>query len=468
MYEPLAKEYLDELNVLAKEVQESPELAKYLDEEEEDDYGRLKEIFEPRIGLLYDRLSEKDPLQIIEFERRLLKEDFEGLYLPKILGYSVLRGELNEHSKYKLPQEHFKAVLMAICDSMNFDILKKRIGQSIQMGFAFSSDIWVTNLITPIENKKVRYYLQGQKLPKYRDIATRKVGYARYKKQFRDHNFMTAQFPQNITELNVYWSSLKLFMIYRINLNVDNSSFIPHLKALIENSDFQGTQEHLEILYLYTAYFTLSDENFKHLVTNLERTREAMEDFATRWLQLTLDTHNRSDIDLNAVADQRISGAIDKTRTDRLSEYYKLMDTIHDKGYADEEAQEAVKNFYTQYQGLSLINECVRKTIYNYIHRVMGNIGVGEYTEWFKVTRVFTIYVGIFINQKFNQDVKDLFMIYVRKLLKKYIDKRGRDYQDIKKFVATTFQDLKFLSEKQVVELFKTRRKRKPTPADNK
>jgi hypothetical protein len=76
--------------------------------------------------------------------------------------------------------------------------------------------------------------------------------------------------------------------------------------------------------------------------------------------------------------------------------------------------------------------------------------------------------VGIFINQKFNQDVKDLFMIYVRKLLKKYIDKRGRDYQDIKKFVATTFQDLKFLSEKQVVELFKTRRKRKPTPADNK
>lgn len=465
MYEPLAKEYLDELDALAKEVQESPELAKYLDEEEEEDYGRLKEIFEPRIGLLYDRLSEKDPLQIIEFERRLLKEDFEGLYLPKILGYSVLRGELNEHSKYKLPQEHFKAVLMAICDSMNFDILKKRIGQSIQMGFAFSSDIWVTNLITPIENKKVRYYLQGQKLPKYRDIATRKVGYARYKKQFRDHNFMTAQFPQTVTELNVYWSSLKLFLIYRINLGVDNSSFIPHLKKLIENPDFQGTQEHLEILYLYTAFFNLADADFKHLVTNLERTRDMAEDFATRWLQLTLDTHNRSDIDLNAAADQRVSAAMDKTRNDKLSEYYKLMDIIHTKGYTHEEAQEAVKVFYNQYQGLSLINECVRKTIYNYIHRVMSNIGVGEYPEWFQLTRVFTIYVGIFVNQKFNQDVKDLFMVYVRKLLKKYTDKRGKDYQDIKKFVSTTFQDLKFLSEKQVVELFKTRRKRKPAAA---
>ena len=140
------------------------------------------------------------------------------------------------------------------------------------------------------------------------------------------------------------------------------------------------------------------------------------------------------------------------------------MDVVHGKGYTHEEAQEAVKIFYNRHQGLSLINECVRKTIYNYIHRVMSNIGVGEYSEWFKLTRIFTVYVGIFVNQQFNQDVKDLFMRYVSKLLKTYTDKRGKDYQDIKKFVSTTFQDLKFLTEKQVVELFKTRRKRK-TPA---
>jgi len=461
MYEPLAKEYADELDKMGVEVQASPELAAYLEEEEEEDYGRLKEVFEPRIGMLYDRLSEKDPLQIIEFERRLLKEDFEGLYLPKILGYSVLRGELNENYKYKLPQEHFKAVLMAICNSMNFDILKKRIGQSIQMGFAFSSDIWVTNLIAPIVNKKVRYYLQGQKLPKYRDMRSRAVGYQRYKKQFREHNFMTAQFPENIQELNVYWSSLKLFLIYRINLGVDNSSFIPHLKKLIDSTKFQGTKEHREILFLYTAFFNLEKADFKHLVTHLEKTREKTPDFAEKWLELVLHTHERSDIDLNAEADMRISNALDKTRTDKLSDYYRLMDVLHGKGYTHEEAQEAVKGFYTQHEGLSLINECVRKTVFNYIERVMKNIGVGEYSEWFQLTRTFTIYVGIFVNQQFNQDVKDLFMTYVRKLLKTYTDKRGKDYQDIKKFVSTTFQDLKFLSEKQVVELFKTRRKRR-------
>jgi hypothetical protein len=52
-------------------------------------------------------------------------------------------------------------------------------------------------------------------------------------------------------------------------------------------------------------------------------------------------------------------------------------------------------------------------------------------------------------------------MAYVRRLIKTFTDKRGKDYQDIKKFVSVTFQDLKFLKEKEVVELFKTRRKRK-------
>ncbi len=54
-------------------------------------------------------------------------------------------------------------------------------------------------------------------------------------------------------------------------------------------------------------------------------------------------------------------------------------------------------------------------------------------------------------------------MAYVRKLLKKYTDKRGKDYQDIKKFLSRTFKDFEFLKEKEIVELFKTRRKKKST-----
>ena len=45
--------------------------------------------------------------------------------------------------------------------------------------------------------------------------------------------------------------------------------------------------------------------------------------------------------------------------------------------------------------------------------------------------------------------------------MKKYTDKRGKDYQDIKKFVKTNFVDLGFMKEKELVEFFKTRRKKK-------
>ena len=73
----------------------------------------------------------------------------------------------------------------------------------------------------------------------------------------------------------------------------------------------------------------------------------------------------------------------------------------------------------------------------------------------------YPIYMEIFSNQQFNQYLKDLSLSYVKRLLKTHTDKRGKDYQDIKKFVSSNFVELGFLNSKQVVELFKTRRKKK-------
>ena len=73
--------------------------------------------------------------------------------------------------------------------------------------------------------------------------------------------------------------------------------------------------------------------------------------------------------------------------------------------------------------------------------------------------------MGIFDNQQFNQNLKDLCMGYVKKCLKVFTDKRGKSYQDIKRFVQVNFIDLDFLKQKQIVELFKTTRKRKPKTA---
>lgn len=458
---PLDKNYVEELEVIAAEIQESDELAYYLSEEEETYFEQLKERFEPQIEILYNKVAAENPLQLVSLDKMLMSEHFEGLFLQRILGYSVLRGELNSQYKYTRPQDHFKDVLMAICHSPNFEILKKRIGQSIQVGFALSSDIWITNLIAPIENKRIRYFLQSQKLDKYYTPEGRQQGLQIYKKQFVNFNYMTADFPKSLGELKVLWSSLKDFLIYREEKGLDNKSLMPFLKELIGNEEFQGHDEHLQILGIYANFFDLEGEDQKHLVKHFNATRKKHPEFAKHWLAFILEMHESKRVDLDAKADARISAILDKSINDELTEYYQLMDVIHGVGYMREEAMDAVKAFYNRHEGTSLINECVRMVIYHYLARLINNLEVRDYHELFDLAKVYTVYINIFANQQFNQDVKELSMRFVKRALRTYTDKRGRDYQDIKKFVANTFVDLNFINEKEVVEMFKTRRKKK-------
>ncbi len=91
----------------------------------------------------------------------------------------------------------------------------------------------------------------------------------------------------------------------------------------------------------------------------------------------------------------------------------------------------------------------------------MTNLEPEAYHDYFEINKIFVQYMSIFANQKFNQDVKEITMVYVRKLLKLYTDKRGKDYQDIKKWVSMTFLELSFMKDKEIAELFKSKRKKR-------
>ncbi|GIV31122.1 MAG: hypothetical protein KatS3mg030_627 [Saprospiraceae bacterium] len=459
----LDKKYLEELDQLAEEIQQSEELAAYLEEEDEAYFEQLKANYEPRIEAIYEKVAAENPLQLIALERRIMQEDFEGLFLPRLLGYSVLRGELDQNFKYVRPQDHFKEVLLAICNSPNFEILKKRIGQSIQMGFAFSSDIWVTNLINSIENKRIRHFLQAQKLDKYRTVEGRRQGYAIYARQFRAFNYMTAEFPRTVNELKVLFGTLKEFLIYRIERNLDNSTLVPYLLEFVANEEFKGHDEHLQIMGIFAMFFDLEDDQLAILYQHFNETRKKHPNFIEKWLELLLELHDGNRLQVDAYADARIYRILDHEQQDDLTAFYELMATIHSTGYNSQEAMDAVRHFYSQHEGHSLINECVRKTIFLYFKNFITNLEETDYPDFFEIAKVFTVYMNIFGNEKFNLNIKHVCMDYVQRLLKYFTDKRGKDYQDIKKFVSSTFVDLGFLKEKEVVELFKTRRKRKAT-----
>ena len=456
----LDQKYTQKLDAIAEEIQASDELVAYLEEEEETDYKRLQEMYEPKITAVFDLVAANDPLQLIALEEKILDPKFEGLFLPKILGYSVLRGEINDRYKYILPQTHFQDVLMAICNSSNFDIIRQRIGQSVQMGFALSSDIWITNLMNEIVNKKVRYFLKGMKLDNLRQLPSRINAYNRYKRQFRNTEFSSTVFPENLSELKVLFTWVKKFLLHRIKSKSNNTSLIPHLRKFISNEAFQKTDEIIQVLALYANFFDLEKDDLAHLNTIFNRSRQELPDFDVKYLTF-LDELQTSDLDVSPIADNRVSAIVSRSIDDRLTEYYDLMENIHSRGYTHEGAIEAVQVFYNNHEGKSLINECVRNTIYGYYARLINNLAVPQYPQLFDVAKNYPIYMKIFSNQQFNQNVDDLSMAFIKKLLKVYVDKRGKDYQDIKKFVSSTFIDLGFLKEKEVVELFKTRRKRK-------
>jgi hypothetical protein len=457
---PLEDRYSHQLDTIASHIQASEILSQYLEEEDEELYKSLVQSFEPYISEAHHLVSAEAPLQLEAFEKRLLDPDFEGLYLPRVLGWSVLRGEISPNFKYVRPNDHFKNILLAICQSANFEQLKKRVGQTIQIGFMLSSDIWITSLLTALENKRIRYFLQSQKLDKYRDIKDREIGYTKYANQFKNEIYFSADFPTTAGEMHSGWSALRQFIIKRVEKGVDNTSLVSKIRAFITNPDFQKTDEHLEMLSLYANFFDLEGEEAAELKTVFNIVRREMPRFVEKFFNFQNELYKQG-LPIGEATDRRVSAILDKKMGDKMTEFYMLADEIHTKGYVTPEVIDAVRTYYLSHEGLSPENESVRHLILQYFLQVINNLRMTEYGDYFEMWKIFSLYMQLFSNQLFNQSIEKASMKYVANLMKRFVDKRSRDYQDIKKFVSYNFVEFGFLDDKEVVEMFKTRRKRK-------
>lgn len=457
----LSDHFYDKLNEIAADIQESPVLAQYLEEEEDELYNTLRLEFEPRLSELHHQVAAESPLELVTFERFLLEPVFEGLYLPRILGYAVLRGEINDQVRYVRPNDHFKDILLAICKSPHFDQLRKRIGQSISVGFALSSDIWITNLLSIVENKRIRYFLQQQKNDRFRDLKDRADLYQRYSNQFRNELYYSADFPSSLGEMKANFSALRQFLLKRFEVGGDNSSLKNQIIGFLDNKEFQGTDEYTEMLTMFGNFIELDPAERLAFATHFERERRSMPGFDVRYLRFIRQLYDMPGI--GSVNDERMSNAIDKNWKDKISDYYRIADKIHGFGYVHPETIEAVQEFYNTHEGLSVETDCLCQLILQYFARLINGLTEREYTDYFELTKIFGLYIKIFDNQQFNQAVEKVSMNYINKLLVQFTDKRAKDYQDVKKFVSTQFVDLGFLKEKEVVELFKSRRKKRKT-----
>lgn len=456
--ESLADNYKQHLDQLKAAIQNSELLNMYCENETEELYKQMVEAFEPHIYEMYNLVADKSPLQLISLETALLDPEFEGMFLPRILGYSVLRGEIDEDYKYTRPQEHFKEILLTIIESANFEFIKNRIGQTLQLGFALSSDIWLTNFLNNISNKKVKAFLNHQRMDKYRDLEFRVELYDDYRKQYHNQNFNTVSFPEDLNEFRISRNGLVNFLIYRANRKFNNENFFQSIEAFINNTELHGTPGFLEVIMLIAMFYDVSDETKSKISSLIDQFRKDEDTFIQKYFETLLKLY-MDDVEITPDADKRMSQIINKKVSDSITEYYNLMDAVHTKGYVHQDTIELVSQYYEAHKGLSIENECLRDSIYGYCESFLNNLDTDSYKEYFEINKVFISYINTFYNQRFNQRIKDLSMKYINKLLDVYTDRKGRDYQDIKKFVTATFRDLEFKTDKELKELFTTKRK---------
>lgn len=453
----LDKSYKEELKEIIQQVQTSDHLKQYLDEEAEEFYNALKDEFEPALEALHLKVAESDPLQLIALEQAMLDTSLEGLFLPRLLGYSVLRGAVNDQYKYLRPQEHFKDVLMAICNSFNFEILSQRIGQTVEVGFALSSDIWITNLLSELSNKQVIAFLESQKDLKYRDVRSRHTAYVKYTNQFKTFNFLTANMPESPAEVTIESLSIINFILYRASLGSKaEKSLYAYFKSFIENKKLASSDDHLTILLLMACYFDFSEKEQKELANRLN---EYADNSELKYFEV-LSKIQEDKYGLKDAEYDRLNSIVDHTKLKDFKQLLSMASEINKIGYINTEAIELCKVYYYNHQGLSIQNECLRGYIFQKINLYMSHLAPTDYPDYFEINKTFTAYMNSFDNEKFNQEIKNVSLKFVRRCMREFIDKRSKDYQDIKKFVSSVFVDLKFLKDKEVKDLFKTKRKR--------
>ena len=454
----LDQEYLTKLNEIKVNIQQSDELNTYLEEEEDELYTPLKEKFEPQIEALYNTVAADNPLQLISLERELLNADYEGLFTPRIIGYAVMRGQINERVKYIKPQDHFKRILLSLCNSTNFDVLQLRSGKTIEIGFALSSAIWISNLMNEITNKKVQQYLESLNLIQYRDEKIRLTAYRRYRKQFANFNYLTAEKPESCSDLTLNGESLVNFLVFRAKSDLNNSNLKPFISEII-NSKLTECPEFLRVILVIGLYFDLDKADANALKSQWEIMSKAAKFQQKVFREFTDLQEGDDEIDGETIG--RLNTILDDKSGQEFNKYLNLIVDVERIGYINDEAAEKIRGYYNNHQGLSLQNEAARVFIFNKFKLFMAKLNTADFQEYFNFNTVFVNYMNIFANEKFNQDLKAILLRYVKSLLRTFSDKRGKDYQEIKKFVQHSFVDMSFMNEKSVKELFKSKRKPK-------
>jgi hypothetical protein len=454
----VSEKYLNLLDELMQKIGESDLYHNFLDTEEESDYRVFCDAFEPFIDAIHKQVAADEPLQLVAFEKLLLHPELQNLFTPRILGYAILRGEVNDQIRYKRPQAHFKEILVSICESSNLDFLRRRIGQAVQIGFALSSDIWITDLINQFQNKRVKQFLQAQKNEKYRDLAERQKGYHNFKKQLSHENYLSAAMPTTVSELKVLFSEVMIFLEYRAkNSDLPLESVVPAIEEMLNNPAFNGSKETDQLLTLYLNYFPQTAESVSIWGSYLNQRRQDP-GFSDNYLNYMIEGEQSRDLITIPGQSDLITAQLDATIKDDILDLYQLLVDVQTYGFVHPDAIEMIRAFYIKHGGVAPVSSYLRNMIARSFVMFVSQLESTDYHAYMDIYKVMHTYIGVFDNEAFNKSLKDASIGFMKRLVPTFKDRKAKDYLELRRFVGVAFKESRFMNDKEIVEFFKKHR----------
>ncbi len=145
------------------------------------------------------------------------------------------------------------------------------------------------------------------------------------------------------------FSALRQFLLKRFQAGGDNASLKSQIQDFLNNKEFHGSEEYLEMLAMCGNFVDLDPAERLAFATHFERERRSFQEFDLRYMRFLIGLYELPGI--SAINDERMSALIDKNCKDKISDYYRIADKIHSLGYVHPDAIEAVQDFYNTHEG---------------------------------------------------------------------------------------------------------------------
>ena len=448
----LDEQLVTSLDEIKDAIQNSEQLQNYLESEEQDDFDILRAAVEPAIHELYVQVSTELPTQLIAFEKYLLDEGFEGIYVGKILNYAVLRASLNDDYKFNVFQDHIQEIILTIANSVNFEVLKKYTKQGLQASFAFGTDVWVTNLLSEVTGKKVSEYLLSLKPQKKDYFAQRKSLSVSMKRQFNELSVYSFGAPKDLPTFVQYSKDITFNLKTKLEKGENADIFAPIVTEILANPAFELDNAYVSLLTIAALSIQFEDDQvelIQKLSTKVLAKPSAVDLF---YHSLVTVLENKKLLNPTAVAN------LNQVFSGDTNEYAAIINTIHkifEQGFEDEEILTVTVDHLKSFGDLDIQGEIIRDAVrYDFNNKVKA-LPSTKYVAFFDLFKIIEKYIVAFDNQKFTNDVKNITLYQVSEYIRLLTNRRSQEYQEVKNFLSSTLVNLGFLAEKEVKEMLK-------------